>query len=150
MKNYKKKDNGFIYLIFDGKYFKIGKTDNLEARFKTIKSSNINSKLIASSYRTRKSFIENYLHAKFRIFRKQGEWFLINDYKELVKLWLSFSTFNYDFDEIASINFNCDISIIKLLREYSMKELEKESDEFLREMNAAESDDIGIFGKKLI
>ncbi len=63
------------YLIFDGIYYKIGRTTNIEKRFKTIKSNNPNAILLAYI----NSDIEQELHNKYREYVYYNEWFLIKD-----------------------------------------------------------------------
>jgi len=63
------------YLIFDGFYYKIGRSINIEKRFKTIKSNNPNAILLAYT-----DFdIEYKLHNKYSQYAYYNEWFLIKD-----------------------------------------------------------------------
>lgn len=63
------------YLIFDGIYYKIGRSINIEKRFKTIKSNNPNAKIVAYSNMD----IEYTLHNKYKEYCYHNEWFLIDD-----------------------------------------------------------------------
>jgi len=109
------KNYGIVYLLFDGKYFKIGKTKNINNRIKQIKSNNINVELIAFRECYGFSKFEKLLHHRYEKFRYKNEWFLMDDFDNLVELWLSFSIYYKTFQEVSQINFNSDIKIITKL-----------------------------------
>lgn len=108
---------GTVYLLFDGTYFKIGKTKKLKNRLSQIKANNVSVDLIAFKDCYNYSELERILHNRYRKFRYKNEWFLVNDLEELINLWLSFSIYYRDFDDIASINFKSDINLVRRLKE---------------------------------
>lgn len=59
------------YLAFDGRYYKIGKSKNPQARIESFKTANPNVQLI---YVCRRD-IEKQLHQEYQKFRRMGEWF---------------------------------------------------------------------------
>lgn len=72
-------DNKVVYIYLgsgniDG-YIKIGKTNNIDKRENTIRTGNIDFKIIAFVGRD----IENELHSKFEIKRMEREWFHLSD-----------------------------------------------------------------------
>lgn len=72
-------DNKVVYTYLgsgniDG-YIKIGKTNNIDKRENTIRTGNIDFKIIAFVGRD----IENELHSKFEIKRMEREWFHLSD-----------------------------------------------------------------------
>lgn len=72
-------DNKIVYTYLgsgniDG-YIKIGKTNNIDKRENTIRTGNIDFKIIAFVGRD----IENELHSKFEIKRMEREWFHLSD-----------------------------------------------------------------------
>lgn len=72
-------DNKIVYTYLgsgniDG-YIKIGKTNNIDKRENTIRTGNIDFKIIAFVDRD----IENELHSKFEIKRMEREWFHLSD-----------------------------------------------------------------------
>lgn len=72
-------DNKIVYTYLgsgniDG-YIKIGKTNNIDKRENTIRTGNIDFKIIAFIGRD----IENELHSKFEIKRMEREWFHLSD-----------------------------------------------------------------------
>ena len=71
------------YLILDtgSNLLKIGKSCNVESRLKALQAC-CGSKLKLMHYYD--VDIENYLHCKFKDFRKHGEWFDI-DYKTVIE-----------------------------------------------------------------
>lgn len=70
---------GLVYIVFDGSYYKIGYTENLPQRLKTIKSYNPNVELIhliqRATYET-----ERLLHKICKKQHIEGEWFDLNDF----------------------------------------------------------------------
>lgn len=63
------------YLMYDGNYFKIGRSNNIKKRHQTIKANNPNVILIGYS----DIDIEYHLHVKYNKFCYHNEWFLIKD-----------------------------------------------------------------------
>lgn len=87
--------NIFTYLMYDGKYFKIGKTRNIKKRLLSIKTNNPDIKLLClADYDC-----ENYLHSKYKKYRHKGEWFLFKkeDALDFSRLWLEFTLYDYNF-----------------------------------------------------
>ncbi len=82
-------DPTFIYFIFDGELTKIGKSDNPEKRVCSLQTGNGKKLSLINTIKCKtqeKGFIlESKLHAKFKKYRKQGEWFAIPE--ELQKEW---------------------------------------------------------------
>jgi len=70
------------YLIFDGIYYKIGRYNNIEKRFKNIKSNNPNVILLAYT----NCDIEKELHNKYNQYLYYSEWFLIKDENIITEL----------------------------------------------------------------
>jgi hypothetical protein len=65
---------GYVYFIYDSKYIKIGFTNNLTARKKSLQTSNPN-KLIVLGYIFGNKFTEQELHKTFKQYHVHGEWF---------------------------------------------------------------------------
>lgn len=66
----------YVYIIKAGQNFKIGKTNNLEKRIKTIQTGNSNKIKLIRSYAIQDAdLLERYLHVKFNRFKVRGEWF---------------------------------------------------------------------------
>ena len=61
----------FCYLIYDGTYYKIGRSNNPEERLKALKTGNPSCKLISYG----DGIEEKQLHRIFGKFRVKGEWF---------------------------------------------------------------------------
>lgn len=73
-------DHGYIYLIYDGQHYKIGKAINIEKRLKELQTSAPQELKVVWSMRSlacRRT--EAYLHRKFhpKKTRKRGEWFAL-------------------------------------------------------------------------
>lgn len=66
----------YVYIIKAGSNFKIGKTNNIEKRIKTIQTGNSNKIKLIRSYSVQDSnTLEKYLHLKFSRYKIRGEWF---------------------------------------------------------------------------
>jgi hypothetical protein len=72
---------GFIYLVSDGHYTKIGATSyNVKKRLNELQTGNAKKLKIIDSYRVdHKITTERYLHEMFSEKRVLGEWFMLND-----------------------------------------------------------------------
>lgn len=81
----------FTYLMFDGRYYKIGITNNLQKRLKSIKTCNPDIILISYTQRN----IEHYLHNKFIEFHHSGEWFRFDYMWDLMDLLFYFDNDKY-------------------------------------------------------
>ena len=75
-----KRNLGFIYVIKCNRtnLYKIGRTINISARFKQLKTANPDISLIAH-YEVRDTSIEDDLHFKFHHKRIDGEWFELSE-----------------------------------------------------------------------
>ena len=85
------------YLMFDGVLYKIGKSINPENRFKQIKTSNPNVRLICYG----NAVTEKYMHDRYYRSRVKGEWFKLNEEQlknaiRLIKNGENNSLLNYD------------------------------------------------------
>ncbi len=71
------KDGGYVYIISDGDYYKIGKTNSFPSRrLKEISSCQPRDyKLVAFYFTSEISEVEKRLHNKFCKFKVKGEWF---------------------------------------------------------------------------
>ena len=95
------------YLLFDGRYYKVGKTSNLEKRIKSIKSANPDTILI--SYKNED--IEQYIHNKFIDYHYCGEWFKFDYTWDLMDLLFHFDNDFYTL--YCSSNLEKDIWVRK-------------------------------------
>lgn len=76
----KQQVKGYIYLLYGGGYFKIGKTTQLSARGKQISLQlPFEVKLVHSINTNNVDQAERYWHTKFKSKRLNGEWFSLND-----------------------------------------------------------------------
>ena len=71
-----------LYIIQDGKYYKIGITDNWKKRLSTIQTGNPNDLLTRALYEYDTSIpvqaikdLENRLHLQLKKYHRRGEWF---------------------------------------------------------------------------
>lgn len=72
------KENGGVYLISCGDYFKIGHSSDIKKTLSAIKTSNpYEVTLVAkySPYKIRNDLLEDYLHNKFKEYHHRNEWF---------------------------------------------------------------------------
>lgn len=74
----------FTYLIFDGKYYKIGKSKNPNLRIKSLKTANPKIKLIAFG----EGVEEKDLHRRYKSKRIGLEWFKLHrkDVQNIIRL----------------------------------------------------------------
>lgn len=76
----------FVYLIKNGVFYKIGKSENPEARLKQLKTATPNSlELIDQWEVTDRWDVEKFLHDSFYTRQVSGEWFFLSE-KELIEL----------------------------------------------------------------
>lgn len=90
------KSNIKTYLLFDGRYFKIGSSYEIKKRVKQLRTANPDIMLIASSDWN----IEDYLHNKYKKYNYKYEWFKFSKIKDqfiFIELWLEFSDWYIEF-----------------------------------------------------
>ncbi len=63
-----------VYLIYDGRHYKIGQSNDPVKRFRQIKVGNPSVKLMAYGY----GLSEKFLHVKYKKYRVSGEWFKLD------------------------------------------------------------------------
>jgi hypothetical protein len=123
-----KNKNGYVYLMFDGTNFKIGKTNDLTKRLNQFRTSNINIKLLAYRKSLNPIYEEKYLQKTFLKYRISNEWFKINNLYDLSRLWLSFQSFDYQFKDIVSTIYDFDSEFIDKFVNDNFNELENEAE----------------------
>ena len=76
---------GFVYLITDGVYHKIGMTSKkIEYRIKGMQTGNANKLILVAYSKTKnKDAIEWYLHKTFHKSRHRGEWFKFRNERQI-------------------------------------------------------------------
>mgnify|MGYP002622948404 CR=1 FL=1 len=79
--------NGYIYLIQQESYLKIGFTYDLKKRMKQYRTHNVNYSLLF--YIIGPSELEKELHNKFKEYQYQSEWFYYND--EIINYFKDFN-----------------------------------------------------------
>lgn len=75
-----------VYLITDGKCFKIGIAKNIRSRLSSLQTSNPNRLSLCSVYKPKQAtafYVEQQLHNYFKGYRLSGEWFDVNISEEL-------------------------------------------------------------------
>jgi hypothetical protein len=75
-----------VYLISDGKHFKIGIAKNVRSRLSGLQTSNPNKLKLCGVYKPKQTtafFVEQQLHNYFKDYRSSGEWFDIEISKEV-------------------------------------------------------------------
>lgn len=80
----------YIYIITDGEHYKIGKTNNIKQRLKSLSTGSPKTLSIVDMFNVDKEYIgyvESKLHDKFKKYNINGEWFSseIRDYIPDVK-----------------------------------------------------------------
>ena len=76
----KSAEAGEVYLLKSGKHYKIGRTNLFERRFKEIKLQLPFSVEEIHCIRTNNvALLENHWHERFRLCRKNGEWFQLSE-----------------------------------------------------------------------
>jgi hypothetical protein len=73
------KKSGFVYLAYDGRYYKIGATKDLERRKNSLRTGNVKFEIIASVQSNDAFGLENSLHNMFAEKNIDLEWFDLND-----------------------------------------------------------------------
>jgi hypothetical protein len=129
-----KDKKAYVYLMFDGKYFKIGKTNNLKKRVKQFRTSNIDIKLVAYKYSFDAIKEEKFLHKIFSKYKIEYEWFKFNNIYEFSKLWLLYESFTCDFKKLIKNIYDFDSDFIDRFIKENFDNLEKESDEIRKEI----------------
>lgn len=66
---------GFIYLIYDGRHYKIGTSKNVKIRLSQIKSHNPTVQLVCKVFSDKYLQLERFFHERYNAFRIGGEWF---------------------------------------------------------------------------
>jgi len=80
--------NGFVYLMKDKDYYKVGHTKRLDVRKEQLQTGNPNEIIIINSYLCKNYKKAEYiLHQKYKEYRVINEWFdlpieIINNFKE--------------------------------------------------------------------
>jgi len=69
----------FVYIAKHNDFYKIGRTNNLNRRFKTMRTGNPIIILIASRLVENNIILENELHNKFKDKHFKGEWYLLEE-----------------------------------------------------------------------
>lgn len=97
------------YLIYDGRYFKIGRSLDIEKRLKSIKSHNPDATLLCLT----DGDIEYEIHSKYQEYNYHNEWFFIPDDEIIKKL---VSEFDYVVNEIETFKFTKMVGVNKISR----------------------------------
>lgn len=71
---------GYIYLISDDRYIKIGITKNIKNRINSIQHGNPDANIIYYKYIENYVNIEKILHEKYKSKKIKGEWFKLSEY----------------------------------------------------------------------
>lgn len=71
---------GYVYLLTDGEYYKIGVTrGSIEGRIKKLQTGNANEISMVAHHRTSHPFrMEKMLHARHSMSRVSNEWFMLS------------------------------------------------------------------------
>jgi len=118
------------YLMYDGKYFKIGKSNNPEKRLSQIKTANPDCMILKTSNKN----IEEYLHKKYIKHRYKGEWFWITKSKIISELLSEFDVEHLSLREFIRSLSNYRIDFEEFLErgidaKFKKKEEKKDSSE---------------------
>lgn len=111
--NKKLTEEGFLYIISNSKYFKIGVTRDLNSRFQTLKSaSSVELQIVHSEKINGYRLLEKEIHKTFSDKRVSREWFDltdkdIDDIKLLIKNWIDRSS-NTNKEATCSSNTKSD------------------------------------------
>ncbi len=73
--------NGYVYLLYDGEYYKIGITKgDIKKRIKTLQTGSPKPIRLINSYKTKNyRKMESWFHRLYKDDRVEGEWFYLND-----------------------------------------------------------------------
>jgi hypothetical protein len=99
------KTNSNVYIIKQGDYYKIGESDNINKRIKTIQTySPIKLDLIAylpCKDKKQAKYIEGKLHDKFILLNTSGEWFKLLEHNihEIINSYKFILTKEYDYNK---------------------------------------------------
>ena len=86
MKSKVRESEGYVYLVKDSKYYKIGLTTNPKQRLQDIRSTNITAEIVFLFETENMYLLEKELHGFFKEKRVVGEWFeLTEEEQEVIK-----------------------------------------------------------------
>jgi hypothetical protein len=77
---------GFVYFLRNKNFTKIGRTQNIKSRLKSLNVNSPEEIVLIATYKTKDSErLEALIHSHFNHFRSKGEWFCLQD-KHLEKI----------------------------------------------------------------